>query len=244
MDETTRSWQRRKRRSPQIGRIYYASYRDTERWCLRKLLLRVSGAASYDDLKKVPKTEDINYIAEFQDSVEEEDEEFEDEDFDLSEPQNNSQEEEEEKKMELDEEDWVSPNRQQQPLYQDNDQKAEEEFQLDEEDEIEDEEEDDTFFDANERPEKYIIRSDWTAEDYTQYETFKAACEARGFLDDEKEWDLALKEAAHSATPQQLREFFCLVLANKNQPVLYNCGRNTGTVLVEILLVKNSLVNR
>ena len=118
-------------KEPPAQAIYYASYRDTERWCFRKLLLRVSGAASCDDLKKVPKTENIKYIAEFQNSVEDQEEEFEDEDFVLTEPVNNSQEEEEETKMELDKEDWVSPNRQQQPLYQDNKQKAEEYFQFD-----------------------------------------------------------------------------------------------------------------
>ena len=37
---------------------------------------------------------------------------------------------------------------------------------------------------------------------------------ARGFFDDDKEWDLALKEASLTAYPHQLRELFVLILVN------------------------------
>lgn len=64
-DTTKRCWKRRSQRE-QVGRIRPANFRDTERWCLRKLLLRVSGATSYEHLRTVPKAEDINFMFEDQ----------------------------------------------------------------------------------------------------------------------------------------------------------------------------------
>ena len=56
-----RDWQRRKQ-GTQIGRIRPCNFRATERWAERKLLLRVSGFTSFDDMKTVPKDEDINFM--------------------------------------------------------------------------------------------------------------------------------------------------------------------------------------
>nr|GEW83319.1 DNA helicase [Tanacetum cinerariifolium] len=44
------------------------------------------------------------------------------------------------------------------------------------------------------------------------YPTFRAACEALGLLGDDKEWHIALEEAAFSATSQRLRSLFAQIL--------------------------------
>ncbi len=61
--KTKRKWKRRtkRQRNPTIGRIQGANFRQTERWCLRKLLLRISGPTSFENLRTVHKSEDINF---------------------------------------------------------------------------------------------------------------------------------------------------------------------------------------
>nr|GEU71415.1 DNA helicase [Tanacetum cinerariifolium] len=44
------------------------------------------------------------------------------------------------------------------------------------------------------------------------YDTYRAACEALGLLGDDKEWHTALKEAAFSSTPTELRNLFVQIL--------------------------------
>ncbi|GJR63532.1 DNA helicase [Tanacetum coccineum] len=44
------------------------------------------------------------------------------------------------------------------------------------------------------------------------YETFRAACDALGLLGDDKEWDIAMKEASFSSTASQLRSLFAQIL--------------------------------
>ena len=44
------------------------------------------------------------------------------------------------------------------------------------------------------------------------YETFKAACIARGLLEDDEEWIQCLSEAAIMKTGHQLRRLFCIIL--------------------------------
>ena len=44
------------------------------------------------------------------------------------------------------------------------------------------------------------------------YETFKAACVARGLLEDDEEWIQYLREAAIMKTGRQLRRLFCIIL--------------------------------
>ena len=44
------------------------------------------------------------------------------------------------------------------------------------------------------------------------YPTFKSACYALRFLDDDKEWINCLKEVAHWATGEQLRALFATIL--------------------------------
>ncbi|GJY94110.1 DNA helicase [Tanacetum coccineum] len=44
------------------------------------------------------------------------------------------------------------------------------------------------------------------------YETFRAACDALGLLGDDKEWDIAIKEASFSSTASQLRSLFAQIL--------------------------------
>ena len=63
-----RCWQRRPKRKPgsklrQIGRLNSISTRQGELWYCRKLLLRTRGATSFDSLKSVPHSMDINRIA-------------------------------------------------------------------------------------------------------------------------------------------------------------------------------------
>ena len=58
-----RKWKRRER-GFQIGRIRPCNFRATERWAVRKLLLRGSGFASYQDLRTVPREEDVNFMFE------------------------------------------------------------------------------------------------------------------------------------------------------------------------------------
>jgi len=54
-------------------------------------------------------------------------------------------------------------------------------------------------------------------EKYTTYKTYKQACIAYGLLSDDKEWQKPLTDAAISAMPYQLRDFFCLILS-QNSP--------------------------
>ena len=56
-----RGWKRRNKRY-QIGRVRAANFREGERWFLRKLLLRTSCAACFEELKRVPKTKDVNIL--------------------------------------------------------------------------------------------------------------------------------------------------------------------------------------
>ena len=44
------------------------------------------------------------------------------------------------------------------------------------------------------------------------FPTYRAACQAMGLLDDDKEWDIALEEASMTATASQLRTLFCHIL--------------------------------
>ncbi|XP_050255276.1 uncharacterized protein LOC126701205 [Quercus robur] len=48
--------------------------------------------------------------------------------------------------------------------------------------------------------------------DHVVYPTYKAACYAHGLLDDDKEWDDAIKEASNWASRRQLRELFATLL--------------------------------
>nr|XP_023883470.1 uncharacterized protein LOC111995771 [Quercus suber] len=48
--------------------------------------------------------------------------------------------------------------------------------------------------------------------DHVVYPTYKAACYAHGLLDDDKEWDDAIKEASNWASGRQLRELFTTLL--------------------------------
>lgn len=50
--QSSREWKPRKRDNSVIGRIYSASPKDTERFCLRVLLHHIPGATCYEDLKK------------------------------------------------------------------------------------------------------------------------------------------------------------------------------------------------
>ena len=50
--------------------------------------------------------------------------------------------------------------------------------------------------------------------DDIQYDTFEAACRARGLLIDDTEWDRTLSDAATTASPRQMRELFVTILAN------------------------------
>ncbi len=61
--KTKRKWKRRikRQKQPTIGRIQGLNFRQTERWCLRKLLLRIRGPTSFENLRTVHKSEDINF---------------------------------------------------------------------------------------------------------------------------------------------------------------------------------------
>jgi hypothetical protein len=54
-NKNTRKWTRRRLQQhiPTIGRMYFVSPRDVERYCLRQLLLHVTGPTSYEDLRRV-----------------------------------------------------------------------------------------------------------------------------------------------------------------------------------------------
>ena len=45
-----------------------------------------------------------------------------------------------------------------------------------------------------------------------EHPTFKAACIARGLLQDDEEWRQCLQDASLSATPHQLRDLFANIL--------------------------------
>jgi hypothetical protein len=51
--------------------------------------------------------------------------------------------------------------------------------------------------------------------------TFKAACLARGLLQDDAEWDQCLSEVAGVQLPKSLRQFF-------SSPLIYNNVTNPG----------------
>lgn len=51
-----------RKRGMQIGRIWTCSFRDTERWYLRKLMLRGTGFTSFEACRTVPKSEDVNFL--------------------------------------------------------------------------------------------------------------------------------------------------------------------------------------
>ena len=210
----TRAWKRRDKKY-QIGRIRAANFREGERWCLRKLLLRISGAASYEELKRVPKTEDVNIL-------------FPEDDWDTQEAEF---EEDEEKAITVEEStnnidnntNIMSGNHNINHMDVDIDEKEEKaEDNWEGEDpnnnimELDDEMEDDSYFDFEE-PEQHILDRNMRPDEYTQYATFRAACAARGYLDSDKEWHLTLKEAEQTATPSALRDLFALILLN-NEP--------------------------
>ena len=48
--------------------------------------------------------------------------------------------------------------------------------------------------------------------DHVVYSTYRAACYAHGLLDDDKEWDDAIKQASNWALGKQLRELFATLL--------------------------------
>lgn len=48
--------------------------------------------------------------------------------------------------------------------------------------------------------------------DGQEYQTFQAACVARGLLEDDREWHICLQEAAQTASPLQLRHLFSSIL--------------------------------
>lgn len=81
-----------------------------------------------------------------------------------------------------------------------------------------DQEHDDGYFVPEnleeEKPQHWRYWDDMDPEDYTVYDTFREACDARGMLDSDKEWHYALKEAEATATPPELRDFFALILVN------------------------------
>ena len=45
------------------------------------------------------------------------------------------------------------------------------------------------------------------------YATFKEACIARGLIEDDKEWNLCLKEASQIQTGRELRQLYALILS-------------------------------
>ena len=73
---------------------------------------------------------------------------------------------------------------------------------------------DDGYYSPEQEPQHFQFRADMDPEDCTVYPTFMEACAARGLLDSDKEWHLALTEAEATAMPRQLRDFFCLILVN------------------------------
>lgn len=60
-DKKSRQWKERKRRSTVIGRIYSVPVSDTERYCLRLLLITVPGATSFEFLRNVDGVEHITF---------------------------------------------------------------------------------------------------------------------------------------------------------------------------------------
>ena len=79
---------------------------------------------------------------------------------------------------------------------------------------VSDQEDDDGYYSPEREPQHFQFRADMDPADCTVYPTFMEACSARGLLDSDKEWHLALAEAEATAMPSQLRDFFCLILVN------------------------------
>jgi hypothetical protein len=44
------------------------------------------------------------------------------------------------------------------------------------------------------------------------HETFRSACQALNFLDNERHWDLCMNEACNTSHPNQLRALFAIIL--------------------------------
>lgn len=47
-----------------------------------------------------------------------------------------------------------------------------------------------------------------------EYETFREACHAAGYLKEDSQWKECLKEAVQTAFPRQLRSLFCFIVAH------------------------------
>ena len=78
-------------------------------------------------------------------------------------------------------------------------------------------EDDDGYFNPSQETLRFQYDPNVDPADCTVYPSFMEACSARGFLDNDKEWHLALKEAEAYQMPALLRDFFCLILV-KNTP--------------------------
>jgi hypothetical protein len=48
--------------------------------------------------------------------------------------------------------------------------------------------------------------------DGVQHDSYKSACFALGLIEDDSEWDVALREASSSAMPAQIRQLFVIIL--------------------------------
>ncbi len=196
--------------------------RDTMRWCLRKILLRVSGAKSYEQLRTVPKSKDINFMI---GTISEEEEEKDNNEYELNDFV--VEDDEQEENMDIDDNDNNNNNNNYAESNEDiNDRdeiKEEEEeeernnFAFDQEEEISPEDAyEEPYMDRGGHAEHHVLDIDsMDPSDYTVYPTFKEACHAWGFLNNDQEWNLAIIEADKSgASAQQLRDFFCLILVN------------------------------
>ena len=224
-----RLWQRRKncqqldpvvwRNPQQIGRIHSISMHNMELWCLRKLLLRTTGATSFRSLRTVPKSDDINLVVdrheahlarrsgrtemELDDSIDV-DMERRDVSSDVDvESCGDSETAVGSLRQRLSEIHLRSrpstPTRSPSPSV------LHSFFELDE----------DELKPDNNSDELCHIDTELPPDAVTVYPTFRLACDARGYLDSDEEWSLALIEAYDSgASGTQLREMFCFILMN------------------------------
>ena len=69
-----------------------------------------------------------------------------------------------------------------------------------------------------------------------QYETFQAACLARGLLDGDKEWQDAMTEAYQFASPRYLRQMFVLILIYNHVSDPQKLWNNTWEFMSEDIL--------
>ena len=87
--------------------------------------------------------------------------------------------------------------------------------------------------------------------DGTTHPTYRAACESMGLLGGDQEWNIALQEAAFSASPAEMRNLYCqiLIFCEVSSPIDLlqshkdSMSEDIPLILAEVLHIPNLYVN-